>query len=148
MDCSTPDFHVHYYLLELLKFMSVESVILSNHLILCYPLLLSSILPSVRIFLMSWLFASGGERIGASASASASFLPMNIQGSFPLGLTHLISLQSKGLSRMFSSTTVGKHQFFGVQPSLWSNSHICTGLLENHRFDYIELCWQSDAFAF
>ena len=69
---------------------------------------------------MSWLFALDGHMVGASASASV--LPMNIKGWFPLGLTGLI-LQSKGLSIVFSNTTVWKHQFFGVQPSLWSNSH-------------------------
>ena len=75
----------------------------SNHLILCHPLLLlSSIFPRIRVFPLSRLFASGGQSIGASASASV--LP--IQGSFPLGLTGLISLLSKGLSRVFSSTTV------------------------------------------
>ena len=79
-------------------------------------------------FPVSQLFASGGQSIGASASAFA--LPMNIQGWFPLGLTGLISLQSKGLSRVCPSTTIRKHQFFGIQPSLWSNSHICTWLLE------------------
>ena len=72
-------------------------------------------------FPMSWLFASGGQNIGASASAPV--LPMNIQGWFPLELTGLI-LQSKGLSRIFSNTTVQKHQFFGAQPSSQSNSHI------------------------
>ena len=75
----------------------------------------------------------GGQSIGASASASV--LPMNIQDWFPLGWTGLISLLSKGLSRVFSSTTVWKHHFFGAQPSLWSISHICTWLLENHCFD-------------
>ena len=76
---------------------------------------------------MSWLFASGGQSIGASASASV--LPMSIQGWFHLGLTGLISLLSKGLSRVFSSTTVQKHQFFIAQPSLWSSSQrILTGL--------------------
>ena len=64
---------------------------------------------------MSWLFVSGGQIIGASASASV--LPMNIQDCFPLGLTGLISLQSKDLSRVFSSTTIQEHQFFGAQPS-------------------------------
>ena len=72
---------------------------------------------------MSQLFASGGQSTGVSASASV--LPMNIQDWFPLGLTGLISLQSKGLSRVFSNTTVGKHQFFRTQPSLLSSSHIC-----------------------
>ena len=79
-------------------------------------------------FLMSQLFASGSQSIGASASASV--LPMNIQDWFPLGLTGLISLQSKGLSRVFSSTTVLKHQFFRSQPSLWSNSHLHPWLME------------------
>ena len=80
-----------------------------------------------RSFPVSQPFASGGQCIRASASASA--LPMNIQGWFPLGLTDLISLQSKGLSRVFSSTTIWKRQFFGVPPSLWSNSHILMRLL-------------------
>ena len=72
------------------------------------------------------LFTSSGQSIGASASV----LSMNIQGWFPLGLTGLISLLSKGLSRVFSNTTVQKHQFFSTQPSLWSNFHIHTWLLE------------------
>ena len=70
---------------------------------------------------MSWLFESGSQIIGTSASA----LPMTIQGWFPLGLTGLI-LQSKELSRVFPSTTVQKQQFFGIQPSLWPNSYIFT----------------------
>ena len=72
-------------------------------------------------FPMSQLFPSGGQSTGASASASV--LPMSIQGWFPLRLTDLISLQSKGLPRIFSSTKVQKHQFFTAQPSLWSDSH-------------------------
>ena len=115
---------------SLLKFMSTESVMPSNHLILCHPLLLlPSIFPNIRVILMSQLFASSGQSIGASASASV--LLMNIQDWFPLGLTRLISLQAKGPSRVFSNTTVQKHQFFGAQPSLRSNSHICIWLLEN-----------------
>ena len=82
--------------------------------------------PASGSFPVSQLFASGGQTIGASASV----LPINIQDWFPLGWTGLISLQSKGFSRVFSSTTVQKHQFFGIQPSLWSNSHIYTWLLE------------------
>ena len=70
---------------------------------------------------MSQFFASGGQSIGASALAS--FLPMNIQDWFPLRWIGLISLQSKGLSRVFSKTTIQKHQFYGTQLSLWSNSH-------------------------
>ena len=79
--------------------------------------------------LLQWVgSAAGGQSIGASVSAS--LLPMNIQGWFPLGLAALIFLLSKGLSKVVSNTTVLKHQFFGSQPSLWSNSHICTQLLE------------------
>ena len=84
--------------------------------------------PPSESFLVSWLLALGHQSIGASASASV--LPINIQGWFPLGLNHLISWQSKGLSRVFSSTTVWMHQFFGAQPFLLSSSQIRTQLLE------------------
>ena len=111
---------------SLLRFMAI--VMLSHHLILCYYLLLlPSIFPSNRYFPMSWLFESGGQSIRTSASATV--LTMNIQGWFPLGLTGLI-LRSTGLSKVFSNTTVQKHQFFSAQPSLWSSSHIHTWLLE------------------
>jgi len=114
---------------SLVTFMSVESVTPSNHLILCRPLLLlPSIFPCTGSFQMTRLFTSGGQSIGVSAPASV--LPMNVQDWFPLGFTGLISLLSKGLSRMFFSTTVQKHQFFSAQPFLWSSSHICTWLLE------------------
>ena len=110
---------------NLLKLMSIESVMPSNHLILCHSfLLLLSIFPSIRSFPVSWFCTLGGQRIGISASASV--LTMNIQAWFPLGLTGLISLQSRGLARVFSSTTIWKYQFFGIQLSLWSNSYICT----------------------
>ena len=89
--------------------------------------------PASGSFPVNRLFISGGQSIRTSASASVP--PVNIQDWFPLGLTGLISLQSKGLSRVFSNTTTQKHQFFGVQPSLWSNSHIRTWLLEKHSFD-------------
>ena len=79
-------------------------------------------------FPMSQFITSGGQR--TEAWTSASVLPMHIQDWFPLRLTGLISLLSKGCSGVFSSITVQKHQFFGTQPSLWSNSHICTWLLE------------------
>ena len=81
-------------------------------------------LPASESFPMSQLFQWGGQRTGVSASTSV--LPMNTQDWSPLGWTGLISLQSKGLSRVFSNTTVQKHQFFGVQPSSQSNSHIHT----------------------
>ena len=113
---------------SLFKFMSIESVMPSNYLILCRPLLfLPSIFPSIRVFSnesalcirwpKSWNFSF------------TSVLPVNIQDQFPLGLTGLSSLQPKGLSRV-SNTTVQNHQFFGAQPSLWSNSHNHTCLLE------------------
>ena len=82
--------------------------------------------PASGSFPMSWLFTSSGQSIGVSASASG--FPMNIQGWFPLGLASLISLLSRGLSRVCSST-IRKHQFFGTQPSLWSNSHWAIGMI-------------------
>ena len=100
----------------------------------CHPTISSSVVPfsswsqsfaASGSFPLSWLFTSGGQSIGASVSESA--LPMNIQGWFSLGLPGLVSLQSKGLSRVFSNTTVQKHQFFSTQLSLWSE--------KNHSFD-------------
>ena len=105
----------------------------------CHPTILSSVVPlsscllsfpASESFPVCQFFTSGGQSIGVSASASV--LPMNIQDWFPLGWTDLISLQSKGGSSIFSNTTVQKHQFFGVQLSLWSKSHIHTWLLESH----------------
>ena len=96
----------------------------------CYPTISSSVIhfssclqsfPESGSFPMSQVFASSGQSTGASASASV--LPMNIQDWFPLGETGLIFLQSKGLSRVFSNTTVQKHQFLDTQLTLWSNSH-------------------------
>ena len=113
----------------------------------CHPTISSSVIPFFSCprsfpasgsFPMSRLFTSGGQSIGALASV----LPMNIQGWFPLGLTGLISVQSKGLSIVISSTTVPKYQFFVI--------HIQTWLLggKNHSFDQTDLCWQSDVSAF
>ena len=114
---------------SLLKLMPMESVMPSSHLILCRPLLLlPQSLPASGSFPMNQLFAWGGQSIGVSASASV--LPMNTQDWSPLGWTGWISLQSKGLSRVFSNTTVQKHQFFGAQLSSQSNSHIRTWPLE------------------
>ena len=84
--------------------------------------------PASRPFPMSWLFTLGGQNIGASASASV--LPMNIQGRFPLRLSGLIPFLSKGLPRVFSNTTVQKHPFLAAQPCFWSSSHIHTWLLK------------------
>ena len=108
---------------------SIESVMPSSHLILCHPLLLlPPIPPSIRVFSSESTLHLGGQSIGVSALAS--FLPKNTQDWSPLEWTGWISLQSKGLSRVFSNTTVEKHQFFGAQLSSQSNSHIHTWLLE------------------
>ena len=109
-----------------LKLMCIESVMPSSHLIVHSSSPQS--LPASGSFEMSQLFAWGGQSIGVSASASV--LPKNTQGWSPLGWTGWISLQSKGLSRIFSSTTVQKHQFFSAQLSSQSNSHIHTWPLE------------------
>ena len=131
--------------LSLLRLMSIESVMPSNHLILCCPLLLPSVFPSIRVFSSDQFFASGDQSIGALASAS--ILPTNTQDWFPLGLTSLISLQSKGLSSIFSST-IPKHQFFDILPSLWFISHICTWLLGKSQLWQYKPLSQSDVFAF
>ena len=107
------------------KPMSIELVMPSNHLILCHPLLLLlSIFPSIRVFSNESALRIRCQSIGVSASASV--LPMNTQDWSPLGWAGWISLQSKGLSKVFSNTTLQKHQFFGAQLSSQSNSHIHT----------------------
>ena len=123
VDCSTPGFPVHHQLLE---FTQTHVHWVSDAIQPSHPL--SSPSPPAfnlsqhQSFQMSQLFTSGGQSIGVSASASV--LPMNIQGWFLLWLTGLISLQSKGLSRVFSNTTVQKHQFSGARLSSQSSSHI------------------------
>ena len=106
----------------------------------------SQSLPASGSFPMSQLFAWAGQSTGVSASASV--LTMNTQDWSPLGWTGWISLQSKGLSRVFSNTTVQKHQFFGTQLSSESNSHIHTYHWKNHSLDQMDLCWQSNVSAF
>ena len=130
MDCSTPGFPCS----------SPTLGACSNSCPLrqwCHPTISSSVFPlssclqsfpASGSFPMSQFFTSGGQSIGVSASASV--LPMNTQDWSPLGWTVWISLQSKALSRVFSNTTVQKHQFFSAQLSLWSNFHILTWLLE------------------
>ena len=131
MDCSTPGFPVHHQLPELTQthVHPVDNAIQPPHPVssLSPPAFSLSQYQDIY-FQMSQFFASGGQRIGDSASASV--LPMNIQDWFPLGVTGLISLQSKGPSRVFSNTAVQKHQFFSAQLYLSSNSHIQTWLLE------------------
>ena len=129
MDCSTPGFPVHHQLLELVQthVHPVSDAIQPCHPLLS-PLLLPLIFPSIRISSNESALHIRWPSIGASASASV--LPMNIQDWFPFGWTGWISLQSKGVSRVFSNTTVQKHQFFSTQLSLWSNFHIHSWLLE------------------
>ena len=119
MDCSMPDLPVH---LQLLEFTQIHVHWVTNAIQPTHPLSApsSSRLQSFSAsgsFPMSQLFTSGCQSVGVSASTSV--LPMNIQDWFPLGCTGWISLLSKGLSRVFSNTTVQKHQFFGAQPSFW-----------------------------
>ena len=117
-----------------LKLMFIKPVMPFSHLILCYHFFLLPPIPSSStVFPMSQLFAGSGQSI--EVSALASVLPKNIQGWSPLEWTGWISLQSKGLSRVFSNTTFQKHQFFSAQLSSQSNSHIPTWLLENHSID-------------
>ena len=136
MDYSMPgslSFTIFGNLLKLIEF--IESVMPSKTSSSVVPF--SSCLqsfPASGSFPISQLFTSNGQSM--EASVSASVLPTNIQSWFPLGLTDLISLQFKGISRFFSSTTVQKHQFFKAQPSLWSNSH-----------PYMNNCWNTIAFT-
>ena len=147
MNRSMPGLPVHHHLLE---FTQIHVHWVNDAIHPSYPVVPFSscprFIPASGSFPVGQLFASGGQNIGASASTSV--LPVNIQGRFPLGWTGWISLLSKGLSIVFSSTTIQKSQFFTAQPSLWSNSHTSTWLLENHRFNYMDLCWQHDVSAF
>ena len=126
MNCTMPGFPILHYLLE---FAQTHIHWVDDAIQPSFATPFSSCLqsfPASGSFPVSWLFTSDGQSIGTSALV----LPMNIQCWCPLELTTLISLLSKGLSGIFSSTTVWKHQFFGTQPSLWSNSHIHTWLLD------------------
>ena len=131
MNCSTPGCPVLHYLLE---FAQTHIHWVDDAIQPSFATPFSSCLqsfPASGSFPVSWLFTSDGQSIGTSALV----LPMNIQCWCPLELTTLISLLSKGLSRVFSSTTIWKHQFFGAQPSLWSNSHIHNDYWKNHSLD-------------
>ena len=129
MDCSTPGFHVLHYLLELAQthIHWVSDAIQPAHPLLSLLLLLS-IFPRIRVFSSESALHIQWPKYWTSASASVR--SMNIQGWFSLGLTCLVFFAVQELSRVFSSTTVQKYQFFSAQPSLWSNSHIYTWLLE------------------
>ena len=129
MDCSTPVLPVHHQLLEFTQPQVhwIGDAIQPSHSLSSPSPPAYNLSTASRSFQMSQLFASGSQSIGVSASAS--LLPMNIQDSFPLGWTGWILL-SKGLSRVFSNTTVQKHQSFSTQLSLWPNSHIPMWLLQ------------------
>ena len=135
MDCNPPGFLVHHQLPELAQtrvHQVSDAIQLSHPSVIPFSCL--RYFPTLGSFPMSQFFTSGGQSTGVSASASV--LPVNIQDWFPLGLTPLISLQSKGLSRVFSNTTVQKHQFFSAQFSLWSNlSHPYWKNWKNHSLD-------------
>ena len=129
--CSMPGFCVHHRSQSLHKLMSIKSVMPSNHLVLCLSLLLlPSLFPSIRVFSNESTLHMRWPKYWVSASASV--LPMNTPDWSPLGWTAWISLQPKGLSRVFSNTIVQKHHFFSSQPSLCFNSHIHTWIL-NYR---------------
>ena len=143
MDCSTPGFPVHHQLPEFTQTHVhwVGDAIQPSHPVVPFSRLQA--FPTSGSFQMSRLFASGGQIIRASASV----LPMNIPSWFPLGLTGLI-LQFKGFWRVFSNTTVQKHQFFSTQLSLRSNSHICNDWWKNNSFDETDLDQQRNVSAF
>ena len=132
MSPSTPGFPVHHQLPELAQTHVHRVGNATQHLILCRPLFLPfSIFPSIRVFSSESVLPIRCPKY----SASASVPPMNIQDRFPLGLTRLISLQSKGLWRVFSNITGLMHQFFSAHLSLWFKSHIHIRLPKNHSFD-------------
>ena len=132
MNYSTPGFPVLHYFPEFAQTHVhwVSDTIQPSHPLL--PPFSSALDLPLHQGLFQWVSSLNQEVLSIRASASALSLPMNIQGWLPSGLTGFISLQSKGLSRAFSSTTVRNHQFFGTQPSLWFDSHIHTWWLEKH----------------
>ena len=126
---------------SLLKPMSIESVVTSSYLVLCHPLLLPSIFPSIRVFSNELALCVRWPKYRSfSISPSNEYLGLI---SFSINGFDLFAVQAN----VFPST-IQNHQFFGTQPSLWSNSHICIWLLENHSFDCAGLHWQSDVSAF
>ena len=146
MDCSTPGLLLITNSQSILKLMSIESVMPSNHLILCRPLLLlPSIFPSIRVFSNQSVLHIWWPKYW---SFSFTISPSNEYSRLISLKTGLISLLSKGLSGVFSSSTVWRHQFFGVLPSLWTSSHNCLWPLEDHSLDYTDLCRQSNVSAF
>ena len=124
MDCNRQGFPLFHHLLELVQTPVHWVDDAFNHIMFCLPFYCPQSLPASGSFSMSWIFASGCQSIRASALVSV--LPVNIQDWFSLGWTGWISLLSKGLSGVFSNTTVWRRLFFGALPPLWSSSHYCT----------------------
>ena len=163
MDCSIPGLPVPYHLQE---FAQVHAHFIDGAIQPSHPLMLSSpsasassppasassppspsqYFPASGTFPMSQLFTSGDQN--TETSSSASVLPMNVQGWLPLILTDLISLQSKGLSGVLSSTTIRRHQFFGALPYLDLALTTLQDHWENHSHEYTDLCWQTNVSAF
>ena len=143
MDCNTPGFPVHRQLPEFTQthVHYVSDAIQSSH-----PLSSPSIFPSIRVFSNESVLCIRWQSIGVSATASV--LPMNIQDWFPLGWTGWISLQSKRLSRVFSNTTVQKHQFFSAQFFYSPTFTSIHDYWKNHSFYWLDLCWESNVSAF
>ena len=131
---------------NLLKLIPINLVMPSNHLILCCPLLLPPIFPSVRVFSNESVLCIRWPKYWSfSSSVSPSY---GYSGLISFGLTGLISLQSKGFSRVFSNSTVQKHQFFSTQSSIWSNFTSIYDYRKKHSFDYMDFHWQSNVSAF
>ena len=128
---------------SLLRFMSIELVMPSNHLILCHPLL-PSIFPSIRVFSNELALCLRWPKYWSFSNSPSN----EYSGLILLGLTGLISLQSKGLSRVFSSATVQKHQFFLLSLLYGPALTFVHDYWKNCSFDYMDLCWQSDVSAF
>ena len=143
MNGGTPGFPVLHYLPWICSLMSIESVMRPNYLILCHPLLLlPSIFPCIEVFSNELAICiRWPEYWGFSFSVSPSDQYSGLM-SFRMDWFDLLAV--KGLSRLFSSIKVWKHQFFSTQPSSWPNSHIVHDYWKNHSFDYMDLCWQSD----
>ena len=130
---------------SLLKLMSIELVMPSS--------ISSSVVPFPPTLSLSqhqglFQWAGSLHQVAKVLELQLQHQSFHIQGWFPLGLSGLICLLSKGISRVVTNTTIQKHQFFGTQHSLWSNCHICTWLLEKPQFDYKDLCRQSNVSAF
>ena len=145
MNCSTPGLPVHHQLPELTQIQvhRVSDAIQPSHPLSC---LLPPVPPSIRVFSNSQQLTWDGQSIGVSALASV--LPVNTQDWCPSGWTGWISLQSKGLSRVFSNTAVQKHQFFSTAFFIVQLSHPYMTTGKNHSFDYTDLRWQSNVSAF